>query len=60
MGLLSNAQRGKKMLYKDEDKVWGTDYTVADVKVLMAQGAVPTNFIKFFLTVLCRSAPLLS
>jgi len=31
MGLLSNAQGGKKMLYKDEDKVWGTDYTVADI-----------------------------
>jgi hypothetical protein len=46
MGLLLNSQGGKKMLYKDEDKVWGTDYTVADIKVLMADGAVPTDFIE--------------
>jgi hypothetical protein len=46
MGLLLNSQGGKKMLYKDEDKVWGTDYTVADIKVLMAHGAVPTDFIE--------------
>ncbi len=34
------------MLYKDEDKAWGTDYTVDDIKVLMSSGAVPKDFIE--------------
>ncbi len=34
------------MLYKDEDKAWGTDYTVADIKALIAHGAMPTGFIE--------------
>ncbi len=46
MGLILNSQGGKKMLYKDEDEAWGTDYTVADIKALMAYGAVPTDFIE--------------
>jgi hypothetical protein len=34
------------MLYKDDDKAWGTDYTVDDIKVLMSSGAVPKDFIE--------------
>ena len=34
------------MLYKDEDKAWGTDYTVDEIKVLVASGAVPKEFIE--------------
>jgi len=34
------------MLYKDEDRAWGTDYTVDDIKVLMSSGAVPKDFIE--------------
>jgi hypothetical protein len=50
MGLLLNSQGGEKMLYKDEDKAWGTDYTVADIKALIAYGAVPTAFIEVLLS----------
>jgi hypothetical protein len=46
MGFLLNLQGGEKMLYNDEDKAWGTDYTVADIKALMAYGAVPTDLIE--------------
>jgi hypothetical protein len=34
------------MLYKDEDKAWGTDYTVDEIKVLISSGAVPKDFIE--------------
>ena len=34
------------MLYKDEDKAWGTDYTVDEIKALIASGAVPKDFIE--------------
>jgi hypothetical protein len=34
------------MLYKDEDKAWGTDYTVDDIKALISSGAVPKDFIE--------------
>jgi hypothetical protein len=38
--------RGKKMPYKDEDKAWGTDYTVDEIKSLMSSGAVPKDFME--------------
>jgi len=34
------------MLYKDEDKAWGTDYTVDEIKVLISSGAVPKDFVE--------------
>ena len=34
------------MPYKDEDKAWGTDYTVDEIKSLISSGAVPKDFIE--------------
>ena len=46
MGRLLNSTGGNKMLYKGEEKAWGTDYTVDEIKVLISSGAVPKDFIE--------------
>ncbi len=34
------------MLYEGENKAWGTDYTVDEIKLLISSGAVPKDFIE--------------